>query len=253
LKKKDYLREYRDNYNSDLYNYSIAIDESDIFIRSDKMLATKAYCYTKKYRDEIIRYIRTYPRFGKTHSPYTFDVEPEGIIMAMIRASSAANVGPMASVAGAIAEHVGREMLNDCEEVILENGGDIFLRTIKERTVGAFAGSSTFSNRVFFRIDPKMTPLGICTSSGTVGHSFSYGNADAVTVISPSATQADAWATSICNMIKAPSDIEGALERIKGMQGISGVVALMGDEIGIWGDLRIKKRDEEGIITFKIY
>ncbi|HOP09111.1 MAG TPA: UPF0280 family protein [Candidatus Methanofastidiosa archaeon] len=250
MKKKDYPRDYRRQYNTDLFNYSVVVDESDLYIRSDKMLATKAYQCTKEYRDEIIRYIAKNPEFGKTLVPFTPDDHPTDIVMSMIQASFVAGVGPMASVAGAIAEYVGKELLKGCEEVIIENGGDIFLRIVKERTVGTFAGDSSFSNRVFFTIDPKTTPLGICTSSGTIGHSLSYGNADAVTVLSSSAILADALATSICNMIKCPQDIEMAIRSAKDIPGVIGVVALMGEDIGIWGNLKIKDRSGDGAIYF---
>jgi len=253
LKKKDYPRDYRKKYNKDLYNYSIVIDESDLFIKADRMLASKAYDYTKRHRQEVIDYIDSHPSFKETLSPFFPDDLPMGIIRSMIMASSAANVGPMASIAGAIAEYVGKDLLRDCNEVIIENGGDIFLKAIGERTIGTLAGSSAFSDRVFFTIDPEITPIGICTSSGTIGRSFSYGNADAVTVISGSATLADAFATSICNMVKKPSDIEKALECIKGKPGLLGAVVIMGDEIGIWGNLMLMDKNDYGDLLFKVF
>jgi len=253
LKKKDYPRDYRQSYNKDLYNYSVVIDESDLYIRSDKSIVTKAYMLTQKYRYEIIDYIFRNPNFEETLSSYPITEGMPPIVSAMAKASVAVNVGPMASVAGAIAEYVARDLLKECNEIIIENGGDIFMKTIKPRTVGTFAGESMFSNSVFFSVDPSNTPLGICTSSGTVGHSLSFGKADAVTAISHSASLADAAATAICNKIKTPHDIEKALEYAKEISGLIGVVALMGDEVGIWGRLKLKRKENDNTLYFNIY
>ena len=114
----------------------------------------------------------------------------------MIEAGQKAGVGPMAAVAGAIAECVGRELLAFSPEIIIENGGDIYLKCLKKRVVGIFAGKSPLTGKIGLEIDAKDTPLGVCTSSGTVSHSLSFGKADAAVAIAPSATLADAAATA---------------------------------------------------------
>jgi ApbE superfamily uncharacterized protein (UPF0280 family) len=101
----------------------------------------------------------------------------------MADATREVGVGPMAAVAGAIAESVGKELLPYSDEVIVENGGDIFLKTSKERFIGVYAGKSKFTKKIAFSILPDETPLGVCTSSGTVGHSLSFGYADGRRVI----------------------------------------------------------------------
>ncbi len=119
----------------------------------------------------------------------------------MAAAAQTAGVGPMAAVAGAIAECVGRELLEFSPEVIVENGGDIFLKVSHRRTVGIFAGDSPLTGRIGIQIEARDTPLGVCTSSGTVGHSLSFGRADAVVVLAPAAALADAAATAIGNRV----------------------------------------------------
>ena len=123
-------------------------------------------------------------------------------------AADKVDVGPMAAVAGAIAEHVGKELLPFSREVIVENGGDIFLRIIKARSIGVYAGeTSPFSGKIGLEISPEQTPLGICASSGTVGHSLSFGGSDACIVLSHSTALADAAATAIANLIGYADDI----------------------------------------------
>jgi hypothetical protein len=145
----------------------------------------------------------------------------------------------MAAVAGVIAECVGRELLSFSPEVIVENGGDLFLKILKTRLVGVYAGRSSFTGRIALEIKPEETPLGVCTSSGTVGHSLSLGNADAVIVLSPSCALADAAATAIGNLVKGADGISLGIEFAQGLEGLKGVVIIKDDKIGLWGRVRI--------------
>ena len=145
----------------------------------------------------------------------------------------------MAAVAGAIAEAVGRDLLAFSSEIIVENGGDIFMKISKKRLVGIYAGQSSFTQKIAIEIMPRETPLGIGTSSGTVGHSLSLGNADAVIILSSSAALADAAATAIGNMVKAIDDIPKAIEQARNIEGMRGGVIIIGDQMGVWGKVKI--------------
>jgi ApbE superfamily uncharacterized protein (UPF0280 family) len=157
----------------------------------------------------------------------------------MARASQLAGVGPMAAVAGAIAEAVGRDLLAFSPEVIVENGGDIFLKISEKRLVGIYAGQSSFTKKIALEIMPRETPLGIGTSSGTVGHSLSLGSADAVIGLSSSAALADAAATAIGNMVNTTDDIPKAIEQAGNIEGLRGVIIIIGEQMGVWGGVRI--------------
>jgi ApbE superfamily uncharacterized protein (UPF0280 family) len=157
----------------------------------------------------------------------------------MAQAALKAEVGPMASVAGAIAEYVGKELLTFSPELIIENGGDIFMKSIRRRMVGIFAGSSPLTGKIGLEINAQDAPLGICTSSGTVGHSLSYGKADAVVVLSPSATLADAAATAIGNRVCEAGDINDAIEFGKGISDLKGLLIIKDDNVGVWGDVKL--------------
>jgi hypothetical protein len=166
------------------------------------------------------------------------------IVKEMAEAGQKAGVGPMAAVAGAIAECVGRELMRFSPEVIVENGGDIFLNTLKPRLVGVYAGGSPFTGKIALQIEAEETPLGICTSSGTVGHSLSFGRADAVIVLSPSAAIADAVATAIGNLIKNAADIPKGINFAQGIPGLKGILIIKDDKLGLWGRVRICKVNE---------
>ena len=141
----------------------------------------------------------------------------------------------MASVAGAIAEHVGKDLLKTSANVMVENGGDIYLNVKDNVSIGIFAGDSPLTGKIALSIAAKETPLGICTSSGTVGHSLSFGIADAVCIKSNSAALADAAATSVGNLIKKKSDIKKGLERAMAIQGVLGVLIITGNTLAIQG------------------
>jgi len=146
----------------------------------------------------------------------------------------------MASVAGAIAELVGKELLPYSQEVIVENGGDIFLKTRATRLIGVYAGpESPFTGKIALEVQPADTPLGVCTSSGTVGHSMSFGQADACVVLSPSTALADAAATAIGNIVLKASDIPRAIDFAKNVEGITGLAVFADDRIGIWGNVKV--------------
>mgnify|MGYP002683397260 FL=1 len=113
--------------------------------------------------------------------------------------SKKANVGPMATVSGAICEFLGFELLKKgYKDVIIENGGDIFLKSRKARLIGIYSGRSKIWENLCLKIKPKDTTIGICPPYGTIGHSLSFGQADSVVILSPSSSLADAVSSVSC-------------------------------------------------------
>ena len=141
-------------------------------------------------------------------------------------AARLAGVGPMAAVAGLISEKCGSLLARYSDNVIVENGGDIWLKTKTVRQIAVFAGNSPFTYRIALEIGPEQTPLGICTSSGTVGHSLSIGKADAAVILAPSAVLADAVATATCNMVQKEDDLQKAAEFALSVPGVTGALVI---------------------------
>ena len=234
------LRSYRRIVTGkDLISFEIEIKETNLYIRATRHLKTKALRLTHKYRDQLESYIVRHPEFTTSFIPLPVQGDEPAIVKAMLEAGIKAGVGPMASVAGAIAEFVGSELQLYTQEIIIENGGDIFLKLLQKRVVGIYAGESPFSGRIGLEVEPQETPLGICTSSGTVGHSVSLGKADAVVIISPSATLADAAATAIGNKVKKENDIASGLESAQNIEGVTGIIIIKGDKMGSWGNIKL--------------
>ncbi len=217
----------------------VTVQETDLSVYADDVRPERIKEAVIEQRGQIERYIERHPGFRTILAPWPDDVTAPPIVREMIRAGRHAGVGPMAAVAGAVAERVGRALLNHTGQVIVENGGDIFLSVDSETVIGLYAGASPLSLRLGLKIDPESTPLSVCTSSGTVGPSKSFGKADAVCVVSPSCALADAAATAIANHVKGPADIEAATRRGQSIPGVLGVLVVAGDKMGVWGQIEI--------------
>jgi len=224
---------------NDLISFNVAEKETDLYIRASRNLKRKAYKLVLKYRGILERYIEQHPSFLTSLEPLPVTENAPHIVKSMSESAARVGIGPMASVAGAIAEFVGNELLAYSPQIIVENGGDIYLKSLAKRIVGVYASKSPLTGKIGLEIDGEDTPLGICTSSGTVGHSLSYGEADAVIVLSKSATLADAAATAIGNLITQPSDIPRGIKFAEGVEGLKGVMIIKDDKVGLWGEVKI--------------
>lgn len=233
-------RTYRNLVKADnLVKFEVIEKETDLLILADKDLTDKARVSVLRYRRELEKYIVSDPQFEKTFSPYRVRYDAPPIARAMAAAARKAKVGPMAAVAGAMAEFVGRDLLAYSNEVIVENGGDIFFKIKQPRKVGIYAGSSPFSHKIAIEVDPRSKSFSVCTSSGTVGPSFSFGKADAVVIIASNASLADAAATAVGNVVKEVTDIENGLDVAKKIKGLDGVLIIKDDQLGALGKVKI--------------
>lgn len=221
--------------------FNVKISETDLYILADSDLHEAAFHAALGFRARIEEYIRIHPEFRTSLMPVPEDNLSPDIIQDMLRASRAAGVGPMASVAGAIAEHVGKALLKISHNVVVENGGDIFLNVKEDTAIGIFAGDSPLSEKIVLKIAANESPLGVCTSSGTVGHSLSFGFADAVCIKSQSTALADAVATSVGNLIKKKTDAKRGLERAMAVKGVLGALIIMGDTLAVQGSMELNR------------
>jgi uncharacterized protein len=232
-------RTYRSLINKDkLCSYNVRIAESDLLISSDTNLESDALQSLIRHRNSLETYIRNHPDFRTSLLPLPEDNLAPQIVRHMLRYAKSCGVGPMASVAGGVSEFVGNDLLSQTDNIIIENGGDIFLKSNDKLTVSVYAGESALSHKVNFIVKPEETPLGICTSSATVGPSLSFGKADAVCVISQSATLADAAASAIGNRVKSKNDIKSALDYGIKIPGVRGIIIILGSEMGAIGEVQ---------------
>lgn len=234
-------RFYRNYHKGRFAGFKVMFRETDLWIGVDNYKTSMEDCcleLVKSLHCQLMHHIEKQPEFLKSLEPLEISKGPN-IVRAMADASKLANVGPMATVAGAIADQVGNMLVEsfNCNEVIVENGGDLFIRVCRPVNIGIYAGSSPLTGKVAFEIQPGT--WGVCTSSGTIGHSFSMGKADAVTVVAKSACVADAFATAYCNIVKESLDIQ-QLVKTAVNEHVTGVVVILEDKIGFAGQHKIK-------------
>jgi ApbE superfamily uncharacterized protein (UPF0280 family) len=224
---------------SDLVSFDVTVKETDLQIRAPRNLRAKALRAVAKYRTPLEEYIESHPFFFSSLEPCSVEEDAPSIVRDMAQAAQIVGVGPMAAVAGAVAEAVGKDLLAYVPEIIVENGGDIFMKISRTRLIGIYADKSSLTGKIALEIGPEETPLGICTSSGTVGHSLSLGTADAVIVLSRSTALADAAATAIGNSVRTVEDVDAGIDQAQAIDGLAGVVVIKGEEVGLWGKVRI--------------
>jgi len=192
----------------------------------------------RRQRITLESYIHRHPDFATALEPLELLPGAPEVARRMQAASAATGVGPMAAVAGTMAQlAVEAARAAGAGEAIVENGGDIFLISPEVVTVALYAGNNPLSGKLAFRFLPEQMPLAICSSSGLMGHSLSFGDCDLVTVVASDAALADAAATLACNLVYSAEDIPRVLERITVLSGISGVLIIKADKVGMAGDL----------------
>jgi len=183
-------------------------------------------------------YITRHPEFGTFFEPIELRADAPPVAQRMARAAHLVGVGPMAAVAGAMAQCAAEAALEaGAREVIVENGGDIYLKAAGPVTIGLDTGTSKLGDRLAFSLSAHETPISICSSSGKMGHSTSLGQCDLATVVARDAALADAAATEAANLVKTVDDVNAALERIAGIEGIDGVLIVKDDRVGLAGRL----------------
>lgn len=236
----------------------ITIGETDLVLKTD-LIEHELPNFILNQRFELKSYMRKNPNFLTSYEPVIvgnpydgsndqssfrkscFD-EPPLIVRLMARAGIRAEVGPMAAVAGTISQlSMGFIVENGAKYVIVDNGGDVALNTDQDVVVGLYAGESSLSGELGFKIKFGKTPMGICTSSGTVGHSISFGRSDSVTVFADEASTADALATSIGNASLGEKDhdaVQRSLERAEDFRkSMRGVLVVVGESAGTLGKI----------------
>jgi ApbE superfamily uncharacterized protein (UPF0280 family) len=235
-------RDYRFQHLSDLIASTVKIAETDLHILTSEPIGDLALLAVTKVRAEIESYIEQEPLFLSSLLPLPNDSHAPKSVQAMLEAGLRAGVGPMAAVAGLVAEQVGRTLLaQGVEEVIVENGGDIFAARKQASTIAVYAGASRLSGKLGILLHAEQLPCGICCSSGTVGHSLSFGVADAVVVVAPETALADAAATRLGNEVRSreQKSINKAIEIAKEIEGLAGVLIVAGEQLGAWGAIEL--------------
>jgi ApbE superfamily uncharacterized protein (UPF0280 family) len=191
-----------------------------------------------RQRRILEEYIVRHPDFRQSLEPLELLAGAPEVAQSMARAAMLVGVGPMAAVAGAMAQYAGRAALEaGAREVIVDNGGDIYIRAVEPVIIGLKTGTADLDYRLAFSLQADDTPISICSSSGKMGHSMSLGECDLATVVAKDAALADAAATQAANLVRNVDDIDPALENISDIEGIDGIMIVKGARVGLAGKL----------------
>lgn len=247
--KKKHLstdRTYRDALrpHGDEFRFQVAVEQTDLLVVADKDLQLEMAAYVAQVRGVIKNWIMFHPDFAASLAPVAVPDDAPDIIRAMASAGEICNVGPMAAVAGAVAQAVGEQFSVESPNLLIENGGDTYLNSTKERVVALLAEPESGA-MIGLRIEEGAFPVSVCSSSGTIGHSLSLGNGDLVTVRAKDARLADAAATALCNLLGSEADLDRVLARARELKefGLEGVFAQYDAKVAAWGNLELVALD----------
>lgn len=236
------LRHYRQQYTTHdgEQAFQVLVEETDLHVTACKDLSLEIGAYIHELRGILKSYIMFHPEFVESYSPIPVPEHAALIVKRMAESARIANVGPMAAVAGTISQMVCEKFAHQSPELIVENGGDIYMLSSKPRVAGLLPDPNSNAT-VGIKLDAADFPVGICASSATIGHSISLGSGDLVAVRSKNGSLADACATAFCNMLKLPGDVERVTEEATRLQehGIEGVFAQCGGKVSIWGQMEL--------------
>ena len=237
-------RSYRSRFSNDERRwFCVKFLESDLWIGVDSgsyraSMEADTYAMLVDLRRQMDAYLLMDPQYKTALTPYDAGLEAPNILKEMSRVSHKTGIGPMSAVAGAVAKKVA-EFLGT-KEVIVENGGDIYAQAASDMDISVFAGQSPLSEKIGLHIPAADFPLGICTSSGTIGPSLSLGRADAVMIVCKDVLLADSYATAMANRIKTVNDLQSVIDRISDIPEILGAIAVKDDRMAITGRFELR-------------
>lgn len=241
-------RTYRDHFSQERWSsFTIRHKETDLWIGVDPVSWQKEMVgfseeYIRQLRQQMDRWIECHPAYARSLLPYAAPHSAPAIFRKMSAVARKSHIGPMSAVAGAVALQLGKALKKQfgIREMIIENGGDIYAELQQDLDIAVFAGTSPLSEKVGLHIEAAYAPLGICTSSGTVGPSLSLGKADAVMIVCRDVMLADTYATAFANLIRTPGDVEKCIEKIRQHNDILAAIAIKDDKVGICGQFELK-------------
>ena len=234
------FRAYRASQQPELVSFQVVIEETDLWVAARQDLSDPMADLARRLRGQIRSYAAVHPEFLTALVPLkTSDKAPE-IVQRMCRAGAITGVGPMAAVAGTVAQMVAEEFRGVSPDLLVENGGDTYLFSTRDRHIGILSVPDE-DMRLCVPVRADEFPCSFCASSATIGHSLSFGKADLVVTRSQDASLADAAATALANAMTGAEAMDSVLERAAGWKkyGLDGVFTQCEGRVGVWGKMEL--------------
>lgn len=220
--------------------FQVVINETDLLVTAVRDLAAETAQIVRQLRGDIMAYAALHPDFLPSLVPLPATDHAPQIVRRMCQAAALVGVGPMAAVAGAVAMMTAEALAPLSPDLLVENGGDLYCLSTRERTIGLLADPAQ-GIALGVTIPPSDFPLSFCASSGRIGHSLSFGRGDLVAVRAKDACLADAAATALANRLRSGRDLTRVTDQAQAWEdlGIDGVFAQMGEKMAVWGKMEL--------------
>ena len=220
--------------------FQVVVEQTDLHVVARLDLSSAVGSFLHGLRGPLAAYIAARPEFLESLIPVEVPADAPALVRAMAAAGQACGVGPMAAVAGAIAQAVADRFAAESPDILVENGGDCYLHSTRERTVALLADPAGGPS-LGLRLTPRDFPCSLCSSSASIGHSLSLGQGELVAVRAQSGALADAAATALCNLLRTRRDLDRVLAAARTLQsaGVDGVFAQLGGAVAAWGKMEL--------------
>lgn len=218
--------------------FQVVVEESDLFIVGRADFRTEVADVLGTLRAGLKNYILFHPEFRTALSPVDVPEDAPAMVRSMARAARICNVGPMAAVAGAVAQAVADHFQPLSPDFLVENGGDLYIHSTRER-LAALLAQPVDGARLALRLSPGDFPVALCGSSARIGPSVSFGAADLVTVKARDGALADAAATTLGNLAQSARHLPLVVARAQELEGVLGVFAQVEGAMAVWGDMEL--------------
>ncbi len=237
-KYNTWQRSYRSLYGERAgeISFQLVLEESDIQVVAKKNLASQMLETLGSLRADVKSWVTLYPDFRTSLAPLPMPKNAPDIIMRMYTGAAKAGVGPFAAVAGTVAQMLAEKYVGKSADIIVENGGDIYMYSETPRTVALLADPAGGPS-LGLQLEAGDFPLALCASSATIGHSLSLGNGELAVVRAKDGALADAVATALGNRLRKAASVELALEFAQSIEGVDGVFVQCDEAIGAWGNM----------------
>lgn len=237
------FRHYREQHSrhADELSFQVVVGETDLWITATADLSRAISLLAAELRGQIQAYMALDPAFRTSLVPIPVLPGAPEIVQRMAAGAQLAGVGPFAAVAGTIAQMIAEQFKDRSPEMLVENGGDIYIQGRRDRTIGLLPDVNSKA-LLGLRIAGSALPLSVCSSSASIGHSLSFGQGDLVTILAPDGAFADAAATALCNMLHSAADIPAVINQARAWtrHGLKGIFAQCGEHLGMWGDFELE-------------
>jgi ApbE superfamily uncharacterized protein (UPF0280 family) len=222
---------------SEFVTSGIEIQETAATIAAERRFIGGAVDAIKMARRDIERQIRKDRFFLTTLEPYDSGSCTSETTARMCAATKQAGVGPMAAVAGAIAQAALDAMIAEgCRHAWVDNGGDVALVLESPLTLEIF--TTPGSSKAFaFELRTTGRAMGICSSSGRLGHSISFGDSDIAVTIADDAVVADAFATALGNEVKDETSLNKCFDILRSAKAVKGGLAMIDGAVAMYGEV----------------